>query len=120
MRTKRHEWMKNMFNFLKRNKTDEKAITPAPSKRLKRLKQSKVAEVEKNAEKKGFFCTSDPVIKQNAHRFASGITNLILGKKTLDSEVLDLIETQLISADVGVEATQQLIKASHKKLNAKN
>ncbi len=49
-------------------------------------------------------------------RFASGIATLILGKKTLDGDLLELIETQLISADLGVEVTQQLIKNLTQKL----
>jgi fused signal recognition particle receptor len=51
--------------------------------------------------------------------FANGLANLLLGKKTLDTEVLDLIETQLLTADVGVQATQQLVQHLTQKLARK-
>ncbi|RMD71460.1 MAG: signal recognition particle-docking protein FtsY, partial [Gammaproteobacteria bacterium] len=37
------------------------------------------------------------------------LSRLALGKKTIDAELLEAIETQLLMADVGVEATQQII-----------
>jgi fused signal recognition particle receptor len=41
---------------------------------------------------------------------AGGISNLVLGKKTIDEKLLEDIETQLLIADVGVEATQSIIE----------
>lgn len=38
-----------------------------------------------------------------------GLGNLLIGKKTLDAGLLDDIETVLLSADVGVEATRRII-----------
>lgn len=38
-----------------------------------------------------------------------GIADLMLGKKNIDDELLEEIETQLLVADVGVEATQSII-----------
>lgn len=53
-------------------------------------------------------------LKQRLHRtrktFAEGIASLILGKKQIDEELLEEIETQLLIADLGVEATDSLIK----------
>lgn len=39
----------------------------------------------------------------------AGLADLLLGKKTIDAELLEEIETRLLSADVGVEATQRII-----------
>ena len=39
-----------------------------------------------------------------------GIARLMLGKKIIDDELLEEIETQLLVADVGVEATQTIIE----------
>ena len=39
----------------------------------------------------------------------SGVANLLLGKKTIDDELLEEIETRLLTADVGVEATEEII-----------
>ncbi len=89
-----------MFNILRRNKpTDE---TPQPTE---------------PAEKKGFFKRLTQGLAKTRTRFASGLATLFLGKKMLDSELLELIETQLLTADVGVDATQQLIQSLTQKLS---
>lgn len=40
---------------------------------------------------------------------SDGLANLFLGKKEIDDELLEDIETQLLLADVGVEATSKII-----------
>ncbi|MFP5384093.1 MAG: signal recognition particle-docking protein FtsY [Gammaproteobacteria bacterium] len=40
---------------------------------------------------------------------ASGIVNVLVGKKEIDDEIFEEIETQLLVADVGVEATRRII-----------
>ncbi|MGB0723251.1 MAG: signal recognition particle-docking protein FtsY [Gammaproteobacteria bacterium] len=40
---------------------------------------------------------------------ADGLANLVLGAKTLDEDLLEEIETRLLSADVGVEATDTIV-----------
>lgn len=70
-------------------------------------------------EKTGFFSRLKAGLAKTRSNFTTGIANLILGKKILDKEVLDLIETQLLTADVGVEATQQLVQSLTQKLARK-
>lgn len=65
---------------------------------------------EKPTEKKGFFARLTAGLTKTRKSFTHNIANLFLGKKVLDQEVLDLLETQLLMADVGVEATQQFIQ----------
>lgn len=52
-------------------------------------------------------------IKQGLNRtrsnFADGLGNLILGRKAIDDDLLEEIETQLLVADVGIEATTDII-----------
>lgn len=50
---------------------------------------------------------------------STGIANLFLGKKELNADVLEEIENLLLTADVGVETTQQLIKSLTDKLARK-
>lgn len=76
-------------------------------------------EAEKTPEKTGFFTRIKAGLSKTRKNFTSGIANLILGKKTLDTDVLELIETQLLTADVGVEATQQLVSHLTEKLARK-
>lgn len=53
---------------------------------------------------------------------AEGLGNLVLGKKAIDAELLEEIESQLIMADVGMDATADIIdklsqRVSRKELN---
>jgi fused signal recognition particle receptor len=41
---------------------------------------------------------------------SEGIANLLVGRKQIDDELLEDLETQLLTADVGVEATQAIIQ----------
>jgi fused signal recognition particle receptor len=53
-------------------------------------------------------------LKQGLSRTRTGLTRglatLFLGKKTIDGEVLDELETRLLTADVGVEATTMIVR----------
>lgn len=49
----------------------------------------------------------------------NGLANLIVGSKTIDDDLLEELETQLLMADVGVEATQSLIATLTEKMNRK-
>ncbi|MCE3237854.1 MAG: ftsY [Gammaproteobacteria bacterium] len=70
-------------------------------------------------EKTGFFSRLKAGLAKTRATFTTGIANLILGKKTLDTDLIDSIETQLLTADVGIDATQQLIKTLTQKLARK-
>ena len=80
-----------MFGFKKKSKTPE---TPA---------------VETQTEKSGFFSRLKQGLSRTRQNFSSGVADLFLGKKQIDDEVLEELETLLLMADVGVEATQQII-----------
>jgi fused signal recognition particle receptor len=41
--------------------------------------------------------------------FTDGLANLVLGRKTIDADLLEELETLLLTADVGVEATSRII-----------
>ena len=52
-------------------------------------------------------------------RLSEGLSALILGEKTIDAGLLEKVETQLLSADVGVEATAQIINNLRQRLDRK-
>ena len=62
-------------------------------------------------------------IKQGLTRtrkqFAEGLGNLLLGNKQIDDELLEEIETQLLVADVGIEATTDIIESLTEKVERK-
>ena len=50
-------------------------------------------------------------------RVTAGVQTLVLGEKAIDQAVLDDVEGQLLSADVGLEATDQIIGNLREKLD---
>jgi fused signal recognition particle receptor len=90
---------------------------------LNLLKQKKqTAEELNNAEKPaktGFFSRLKIGLSKTRSHFTASLATILLGKKTLDHDLLETIETQLLTADVGIEATQQLINTLTKKLDRK-
>ena len=70
------------------------------------------AELEDKAEKdkkKGFFSRLASGLSKTRSGFSDGVANLLLGKKEIDDDLLEDLETQLVMADVGVEATREIM-----------
>ena len=59
--------------------------------------------------KKGFFSRLATGLSKTRSGFSDGVANLLLGKKEIDDDLLEDLETQLVMADVGVEATQEIM-----------
>ena len=49
-------------------------------------------------------------LSKTGSAIGEGLGNLVLGKKAIDDELLEEIETRLLMADVGVEATTEIIQ----------
>ena len=60
--------------------------------------------------KKGFFNRLSGGLNRTRQNFTAGIANLVLGKKTIDDDLIEALETQLLVADVGVAATKTIIE----------
>ncbi|TBR41531.1 signal recognition particle-docking protein FtsY [Marinomonas agarivorans] len=61
--------------------------------------------------KNGLACTREG--------FGSGLMNIVAGEKQIDDDLLEELETQLLTADVGIEATQYLVSKLTEQLNRK-
>jgi fused signal recognition particle receptor len=48
-------------------------------------------------------------LQRTRNKFSNKLSNLILGKKIIDDDLFEDLETLLLSADVGVEATQKIL-----------
>ena len=48
-------------------------------------------------------------LSRSSSKLTDGFASLILGKKTIDDSLLEELESQLISADIGVDASQSII-----------
>ena len=69
--------------------------------------------------KTGFFARLKQGLSKTSASIGEGMASLFLGKKTIDDELLEDIETRLLTADVGVEATAVIIQSLTQKVARK-
>jgi fused signal recognition particle receptor len=65
--------------------------------------------VEKEKPSLGFFQRIKKGLSRTSSQLVEGIASVVLGKKHIDDELLEELETQLLMADVGIDATTQII-----------
>jgi len=58
----------------------------------------------------GFFGRMKLGLTKTRRGFTDSVVNLLIGGKEIDDELLEEIETQLLVADIGVEATRTIVK----------
>jgi len=61
--------------------------------------------------KLGFFSRLKQGLAKTSASLGEGMASLFLGSKIIDDDLFDEIETRLLTADVGVEATNQIIQS---------
>ena len=67
------------------------------------------AEANSEAANTSFFSRIKRGLSRTSSNFAEGLGNLVLGHKEIDEDLLEEIESQLLVADVGMAATEQII-----------
>lgn len=65
---------------------------------------------EKNDESGGFFSRMKTGLAKSRKNFSEGMVNILIGGKEIDDELLEEVETQLLVADIGVDATRTIIQ----------
>lgn len=88
-----------MFGIGKRNKPEN---GQAPD-------ETAVEAAQTAAPKKSLFARLKAGLGRTRAGLAEGLGDLLLGKRAIDDELLEDIETRLLSADVGIEATAYII-----------
>jgi fused signal recognition particle receptor len=83
------------------------------------FKKSSSDSTTEKEENKGLFGRLKQGLGRTRSGFSDGITSLVIGKKTIDDELLEDIETVLLTADVGVEATTRIIDELTDKVSRK-
>lgn len=100
-----------MFDFLKRKKNADNSSSSTTES---------IQQIETTpAPSTGFFAKLKQGLAKTRASFTASIAHIFLGKKELNQALLDEIETALLTADVGIETTQQLIETLTKKLARK-
>jgi len=64
---------------------------------------------EQDRSKTGLFSRLKKQLSRTRSGLTKGLSELILGRKSIDEDLLEAIETQLVMADVGIEATTKII-----------
>ncbi|MFN2410779.1 MAG: signal recognition particle-docking protein FtsY, partial [Halomonas sp.] len=70
-------------------------------------------------DKKGWFSRIKSGLGKTRSNLTDGIADLFLGKKQIDDELLEDLETQLLMADVGIEATSEIIERLEARVSRK-
>jgi fused signal recognition particle receptor len=73
------------------------------------FRKSKTSAAADKPEKTGLFKRLRDGLSRTRHSLTEGIVDLVLGSKALDASLLEDIETTLLVADLGVEATREII-----------
>lgn len=96
-----------MFSFLK--KKDPKADASSSVAPTDDNSTIDATDSEESGEQHSLFSRLKQRLSRSSAKLTSGFASLILGKKTIDDDLLEELETQLLSADIGIEATQTII-----------
>jgi fused signal recognition particle receptor len=104
---------KNQVNQSEVQQAQDQADTPVetPADELKAPENPASGESvpESQQQKKGFFARLSQGLRRTRSNITESVATLVLGKKVIDEEVLEEIEMQLLTADVGVDATRDII-----------
>ena len=63
------------------------------------------------AKKSGFFTRLKQGLNKTRQSFTESIASLVLGRKEIDDDLLDDLEMILLTADVGIDATDRIIRS---------
>jgi len=85
-------------------------------------KKTDNSQEENTAAKPGLFSRLKQGLSRTRENLTAGLGNLLIGKKAIDDDLLEEIETLLLTADLGVDATQVLMndltnRVARKQLN---
>ncbi|MCW8855543.1 MAG: signal recognition particle-docking protein FtsY [Gammaproteobacteria bacterium] len=106
-----------MFGFLRRKKDNSPDTTDS-----KDDNQIVKSPAEDKTDKKGVLGSLRDRLGKTRQNLTDGMADLVLGKKSIDDELLEELENRLLMADVGVDATEKIIsdltrRISRKELN---
>lgn len=110
-----------MFNYFRRNK-GATADTPPSEAPAQTANQGANQEVPQDTDKiitkasssdtatrPSFFARLKSGLSKTREKLSLGLTTLLLGKKSIDADLEEALESQLLSADVGIEATNTIM-----------
>ena len=103
------KWLKNGRKFAE-NSTDVNAAT---------INDNLEPIVKNDESKTGIFVRFKRGLTKTRNELGAGIANLLLGKKEIDAELLDELETVLLLADIGMDTTNSILDSLKNELKRK-
>ncbi|MED7819659.1 MULTISPECIES: signal recognition particle-docking protein FtsY [unclassified Francisella] len=79
-------------------------------KKKKNVENKDTSLTQPESNKKGLFSRLQSGLSKTASKFGGGLSTILMGQKVVDEDLLEDIEMQLLTADVGVEATDEIIE----------
>lgn len=101
-----------MIKWLKRNQKTDANVAE--------IDTQEQHQPEKPVSKTGIFAKFRQGLSKTRSELGEGIANLLLGKKELDADLIDELETALISADLGIDTTNNIIANLQSELKRKH
>lgn len=98
-----------MFGFGKGKKQDAEEVVAEVTT------ETTVKKVE--PKKEGLFSRLKKGLSRTGGTITEGMETLVMGKKKIDDEVLEELETRLLMADLGMEVTQNIMKDLTRRVN---
>ena len=87
---------------------------------FRRSPSTEAKEVEKRVkESQNLLQRVKSGLAKTSSRLAGGVSNLLLGKKQIDDDLLEELETELLMADMGIDVTTKVIDQLTEQLNRK-
>jgi fused signal recognition particle receptor len=74
------------------------------------FKFKKKSPEKKSTDKQSWLNKLTSGLKKTRTNFSDGVSSLVLGRKKIDDELLEELETQLLLADIGIETTEHIIE----------
>jgi fused signal recognition particle receptor len=104
-----------MFGFLKKDKSEAKNSSETETLNTEAEQPNLESTATENTDQKstrpgGFFGRLKQSLSKTRTGFTDSLNNLILGRKEIDDDLLDELEMILLTADVGVDATDRIIQ----------
>jgi fused signal recognition particle receptor len=79
---------------------------PARNKPMPKIRST----VDALSDHSSWFSRMKHGLSKSSKNLADGMVNILIGGKEIDDELLEEVETQLLVADIGVEATKTIIQ----------
>lgn len=101
-----------MIKWFKRNQEETAPVSKASEEISLPIEEQEQADSQTAipSAKEGFFARFKKGLSKTRQQFGDSVGRLLLGKKEIDTSILEDLETLLLSADLGIETSQLILK----------